>query len=79
MLDQFHPICHPYIVNVVDVVVDGYCGYICIAALLGMSEDLWPLIRLDQNICKNETYATPHENLPYDCLFASICNYEILM
>jgi len=44
MLDQFHPICHPYIVNVVDVVADGHCGYIYIAALLGMGEESLPLI-----------------------------------
>jgi len=47
MLDQFHPIYHPYIVNVVDVVIDSHCGYRCIAALLGMGEELWPLIRHD--------------------------------
>jgi len=27
MLDQFHPICHPYIVYVIDVKLDGHCGY----------------------------------------------------
>jgi len=47
MLDQFHPICHGYIVNVVDVVVDGHYGYKCIVVLLGMGEELWPLIRHD--------------------------------
>ena len=47
MLDQFHPICHPYIVNVVDVVADGHCGYRCIATFLGMGEESWPLIRHD--------------------------------
>jgi len=47
MLDQFHLICHPYIVDVVDVVVDSHCGYRCIAALLGMGEESWPLIRND--------------------------------
>jgi len=47
MLDQFHPICHPYIVNVIDVVADGHCGYRCIAALLGMGEESWPLIQHD--------------------------------
>jgi len=36
MLDQFHPICHPFIEEVVDVKADGNCGYQSIAALLGM-------------------------------------------
>jgi len=26
-LDQFHPICHPYIVNIIHVKLDGHCGY----------------------------------------------------
>jgi len=26
---------------------DGHCGYRSIAALLGMGEDSWPLIRMD--------------------------------
>jgi len=39
MIDQFHPICHPYIMDVVDVKADGHCGYRSIAALLGMGED----------------------------------------
>ena len=47
MIDQFHVICHPYIFDVVDVIVDGHCGYRCIVALLGMGEDSWPLIRHD--------------------------------
>jgi len=44
MLEQFNPIFQPYIVDVVDVVVDGHCGYKCIAALLGIGEESWPLI-----------------------------------
>ncbi|XP_047175555.1 uncharacterized protein LOC124842981 [Vigna umbellata] len=47
MLNQFHLICHPYIVDVVDVVADGHCGYRCIAALLGLGEEAWPVIRHD--------------------------------
>ena len=47
MIDQFHVICHPYILDVVDVIANGHCGYRCIAALLGMGEDSWPLIRHD--------------------------------
>ncbi|XP_014503392.1 uncharacterized protein LOC106763743 [Vigna radiata var. radiata] len=31
--------------DVVDVVVDGHCGYRCIAALLGLGEEAWPTIR----------------------------------
>ncbi|XP_014492146.1 uncharacterized protein LOC106754622 [Vigna radiata var. radiata] len=44
-LNQFHPICQPYIVDVVDVVADGHCGYRYIAALLGLGEEAWPTIR----------------------------------
>jgi len=47
MLDQFHPICYPYIFNVVDMVVDGHCGYRFISTLLGMSEESCPLIQYD--------------------------------
>jgi len=32
MLDQFHPICHQFIEEVVDVKADGNCGYRSIAA-----------------------------------------------
>ncbi|XP_017416390.1 uncharacterized protein LOC108327167 [Vigna angularis] len=45
MIDQFHSTTHPFIVDVVDVVADGHCGYRCIAALLGLGEDSWPVIR----------------------------------
>ncbi|XP_027940130.1 uncharacterized protein LOC114194217 [Vigna unguiculata] len=34
MLEQFNPVFHPYILDVVDVVADDHCGYRCIAALL---------------------------------------------
>ncbi|XP_052730471.1 uncharacterized protein LOC108324622 [Vigna angularis] len=44
---QFHFITHPFIVDVVDVVADGHCGYRCIVALLGLGEDSWPIIRND--------------------------------
>ncbi|XP_052734262.1 uncharacterized protein LOC128196755 [Vigna angularis] len=45
MIDQFHSTTHPFIVDVVDVVADGHCGYRCIAALLGLGEDSWPVVR----------------------------------
>ena len=45
MLDQFHPCIYDFIENIVDVKADGNCGYCAIANLLGMSEDLWSLIR----------------------------------
>ncbi|XP_017406409.1 uncharacterized protein LOC108319697 [Vigna angularis] len=45
MIDQFHSTTHPFIVDVVDVVADGHCGYRCIVALLGLGEDSWPVIR----------------------------------
>jgi len=34
-------------VDVIDVKADGHCGYRSIAALLGMGEESWPLIRMD--------------------------------
>ncbi|KAH1253558.1 hypothetical protein GmHk_04G010184 [Glycine max] len=45
MLDQFAPFIQGFIRDVVDVKADGNCGYRSIAALLGMGEDLWPLVR----------------------------------
>jgi len=53
MLDQFHPSCHPYIVDVIDVKADGHYGYRSIAALLGMGEDSWLRVRMDllEEIC----------------------------
>ncbi|KAH1233104.1 hypothetical protein GmHk_09G025624 [Glycine max] len=45
MLDQFAPFIQVFIHNVVDVKVGGNCGYRSIAALLGMGEDTWPLVR----------------------------------
>jgi len=47
LVDQFHVICHPNILDVVDVIADGHCRYRCIAALLGMGEESWPLIQHD--------------------------------
>eukprot|EP00256_Glycine_max_P060570 XP_014629446.1 uncharacterized protein LOC106798108 [Glycine max] len=45
MLDQFHPCMHDFIENIVDVKPEDNCGYRAIAALLGMGEDSWSLIR----------------------------------
>ena len=45
MLDQFHPCIHDSIENIVDVKAYGNCGYRAIAALLGMGEDSWSLVR----------------------------------
>ncbi|KAL5161690.1 PKS-NRPS hybrid synthetase [Glycine soja] len=45
MLDQFSPFFQGFIRDVVDVKADGNCGYRSIAALLGMGEDSWPLVR----------------------------------
>ncbi|XP_068492246.1 uncharacterized protein [Phaseolus vulgaris] len=39
MLNQFHPKCHPYILDVIDVKADGHCGFRAIASLLGMGEE----------------------------------------
>ena len=45
MLDQFHPNMHQYITNIVDVKADGNCSYRAIAALLGIGEESWSLVR----------------------------------
>ncbi|KAL5130730.1 Protein FAR1-RELATED SEQUENCE 5 [Glycine soja] len=45
MLDQFAPFIQGFIHNVVDVKADGNCEYRSIAALLGMREDSWSLVR----------------------------------
>ena len=45
MLDQFHPCIHDFIKNIVDVKAYGNYGYRAIAALLGISEDSWCLVR----------------------------------
>ncbi|KAL5137301.1 Protein FAR1-RELATED SEQUENCE 5 [Glycine soja] len=45
MLDQFVPFIQGFIRDVVDVKADGNCGYRSIAALLGMGEDSWLLVR----------------------------------
>ncbi|KAL5146400.1 Protein FAR1-RELATED SEQUENCE 5 [Glycine soja] len=45
MLDQFASFFQGFIRDVVDVKADGNCGYRFIAALLGMGEDSWPLVR----------------------------------
>lgn len=44
-LNQFVVQFQPYISDIVNVDSDGNCGYRCIAALLGRTEDDWPLIR----------------------------------
>ncbi|KAL5127382.1 putative protein FAR1-RELATED SEQUENCE 10 [Glycine soja] len=45
MLDQFASLFQGFIPDVVDVKADGNYGYRSIAALLGMGEDSWPLVR----------------------------------
>ncbi|XP_027941045.1 uncharacterized protein LOC114194832 [Vigna unguiculata] len=47
MLEQFNLVFQPYIMDFVDVVADGHCGYRCTAALLGIGEESWPLIKHD--------------------------------
>jgi len=39
LFDHFDPSCHPYIVDVIYVKVDGHYGYQSIDALLGMVEE----------------------------------------
>ena len=45
MLDQFHLCIQDSIENIIDVKADGNCGYRTIAALLGMGEESWSLVR----------------------------------
>ena len=45
MLDQFVPFIQGFIEDVVDIKADGNCGYRSIAALLGMDEESWPMVR----------------------------------
>ena len=44
MLDQFHPFFQDSIESIIDVKVDGNCGYQRIVALLGMGEESWSLV-----------------------------------
>ena len=45
MLDQFHLCIQDSIENIMDVKADGNYGYRAIAALLGMGEESWSLVR----------------------------------
>ena len=45
MLDQLHPCIQDSIEYIIDVKVDSNYGYRVIAALLGMGEELWSLVR----------------------------------
>ena len=45
MFDQFESFIQGFIDNIVDVKADGNCGYRSIAALLGICEDYWSLVR----------------------------------
>ena len=45
MLNQFHPCIQDSIENIIDVKVDGNCGYRAIAAQLGIGEESWSLVR----------------------------------
>ncbi|XP_068503615.1 uncharacterized protein [Phaseolus vulgaris] len=47
LLDQFPVGYHPCIVDVVDVKVDGHCGYHVVAAELGMGEESWVVVRMN--------------------------------
>jgi len=47
MVDQFPIEIHPYIIDVVDVVADGHCGYRVVAALLVMGEESWVVVRMN--------------------------------
>lgn len=40
-------ISQSYVINIVDVVTNDYCGHWCITTLFGMSKKLWLLILHD--------------------------------
>ena len=44
MLDQFQLFIHEFIDSIVNVKVDGNCGYRSVAGLLGMGEDSWSVV-----------------------------------
>ncbi|XP_028230483.1 uncharacterized protein LOC114410747 [Glycine soja] len=44
MLDQFAPFIRGFIEDVVDVKVNGNCGYRSIAALLGVGKESWSMV-----------------------------------
>jgi len=54
MLDQFSVRIHPYIVDIVDVKAAGQSGYHAVAALLGMGEESWTIVRMNlhKEICQ---------------------------
>ena len=72
MLDQFHLCIYGSIENILDVKADGNCGYRAIAALLGMGEDSWSLVR---NHLLKEHVKWSHE---YINLFGDIDRFEEL-
>ena len=45
LLAQFHPCIQDSIENIIDIKMDGNCGYWEIAVLLGMGEESWSLVR----------------------------------
>ena len=47
LIEQFPSEIHEYVDNIVNVDSDGNCGFRSIAALLGMGEESWPIIRQD--------------------------------
>jgi len=46
MFEQFPSGFYPYIIDVVDVVVDGHCGYRVVVASLGIGEKLHDVVRM---------------------------------
>ena len=60
MLDQFHPCIQDSIENIIDVKADGNYGYQEIAALLGMGEESWSLVR---NHLHKELISWSEENI----------------
>jgi hypothetical protein len=56
-LVQFPKHIHPHIVDIIETVPDGNCGFRAIASLLGYTEDGWPMVRreLDNELRNNNS------------------------
>jgi len=72
MVDQFPIGIHPYIIDVVNVVADGHCGYRAVAALLGIGEESWAVVRM--NLLKELS----HFRIEYLHLFGGQDRFEFL-
>lgn len=56
-LAQFPMHIHPHIIDIIEIMGDGNCGFRAIASLLGYTEDGWPMVRreLDNELKSNNS------------------------